>query len=163
MGAVAVYYKSHNPFTMTISVKNQIVLAGIAVLAVALATFTWVSAATFPRQSDQPTSIASSTTYAVAQSSIAIVATSTYANSTGTSPVTTGRTAVSVQTVNCGAGAAVYLSFNDVPAAATTGYLLAASSTVTFGDGVPMVYGTIRAFSVFANCSLLVTEFRSPS
>lgn len=123
-----------------------------------------VHAAAFPQQSAQPVAYASTTAYAIAQSSTRVIATSTRNEAVGFIPATNGRTGVTFQAVNCVAGGgSVYLSFNDLPAVGNTGFWLAASSSVTFSDSVPNVYGSVRAIAPLANCALLVTEYRSPN
>lgn len=120
-------------------------------------------AGTFNQQSANPTPYASTTVTTLAWGrSIAIVSTSTRNEATNTLPATTGRMAVSFQAVNCTvANADVWLSFNDVAAATTTGFWLKASTTQTFGDNVPNVYGAIKAIAVGGNCSIATTEWRT--
>lgn len=120
------------------------------------------SGATFSTQAQTDASYASSTAITLTWGrSFSVLGTSTNAAATATSPETRGRTAVSFQIENCPAGT-VWLSFNDTPAATTTGYKLATTTPeVVFGDKVPMVYGAIRALASTATCTLLVNEFRS--
>lgn len=116
----------------------------------------------FPRQSDAPVQHASSTAFTLTWGAERrIVATSTLAAATASIPKTSGRSSLSFQTVNCGAGAQVWISFNDIAAATSTGYWLTGSSTLSFGDTFPMVNGSIRALASTASCTLLVNETRT--
>jgi len=117
----------------------------------------------FPQQSSIAKAHASTTSYALVGNAVAtrIVATSTRMDATDTLPATSGRMGITLQTVNCAALGQVWLSFNDVPATTTTGFSLAASSTLTLSDTLPSVYGSIRASASSANCRLNVTEWRS--
>lgn len=121
-----------------------------------------VEGAEFPQQSVRVSAYASSTTFSLtAGTAQRIAATSTRLAATDLAPVTRGRTAVTVQAINCGVGGSVWLKFADVVPAVSTGIYLNASSTITFGDEMPMGYGSIQALATTANCGLLVTEFRS--
>lgn len=123
-----------------------------------------VSAATYPAQSERKEPYASTTAYSLsAGTAQRIVATSTRMNATATIPATSGRTALALQAVNCGAGSDVWINFNDVAATSATGIRIAASSTMptVLGDTVPMANGSISAVSSGSSCTLLVTEFRS--
>lgn len=118
--------------------------------------------ADFPQQSARSESYASTTAYSLTWGTTAtrIVATSTRADATTTLPETYGRTSLTLQPINCSSGS-VYVQFNDVAAATSTGLWINASSTETFGDNVPMITGSIRAMAASGNCTLLVTETRS--
>lgn len=141
---------------MTFSLKN-ILLVIVAVVFGSLAFYTMTRptlGASFPDPRTNVQMVASSTAWTLTSGASAtrVVATST----------TPGvRVALSFQTNNCGVGI-VYLNFNDFAGATSTGYQVTASSTVVFADTLPMVYGSVRAFSSLAGCTLLVNEFRSP-
>lgn len=147
------------------TIKTKAFLGAIAMVSIAVfasVLFTMVNAAEFPQQAARVRAHASSTTYALsAGTAQRIVATSTREAATATLPITAGRTGVTVQPINCGAGAIVTLGFNDVAPTATTGLFVNASTTLTLGDDVPPVHGSVRAISTTGNCSLLVTEWRS--
>ena len=116
----------------------------------------------FPRQSVSPKAHASSTATALGWGvNTRVVSTSTREEAAGGIPATVGRASITFQTTHCAAGGAVFLQFNDIPAATTTGYLLTASSTVTLGQDIPMYNGSIRALSYNGACTLLTTENRS--
>lgn len=144
--------------------KSTITLGVLALLvSVYLAMHMAVQAAEFPQASHSPRAHASTTAYALTGNATAtrIVATSTREAATATLPATANRLGVTLQTINCVSGGAVWIQFNDVHATTSTGYWLAASSTATFADSVPNVYGSIRASASNAACTLLVTEWRS--
>src|SRR3972149_2213190 len=89
-------------------------------------------AAEFAEQSMRSTAHASTTAYALTWGAVAtrIVATSTFENATSLLPVTVGRTALTLQAVNCVAGGQIWLRFNDVPAATPTGDLPQTTTTL---------------------------------
>lgn len=121
-----------------------------------------VSGAEYPQQSMQSRTYASSTAITLTWGqSVNVVGTSTFTAATTLLPATAGRTGLTVQTVNCQPNSEVWLQFNDVNAATTTGMWLAASTTRTFSQDVPMVYGAIKALASTNNCTLMVTEWRS--
>ena len=139
-----------------ITVIASVVIATI--IAVALAQTQLTFGADFPSQYNQSPAIASSTTYTLTGGVVAstrIVATSSTADAIG------GRTGLTVENVFCGTSGHVWLNFGDVASATGTIYHLAASTTVTFGDTLPMVYGSIRASASTANCTVKVIEWRS--
>src|SRR3990167_289160 len=72
-----------------------------------------------------------------------------------------GRVAVSVQANNCVSGGQLWINFNDVRAATTTSYSLAASSTVVFVDVLPVPFGSLRVTASSAACTAVVHEFRT--
>lgn len=113
-----------------------------------------VHAAAFPDPRQGADVIASSTAYTLTWGA---PATRLVATSTG--PGT--RVALSLDATNCGTGGIVYLQHNDVPAATSTGKALTATTTMTYGDAVPMVRGSIRAMAAVASCTVLVTEWRA--
>ena len=114
------------------------------------------------QQSTSPTQYASSTAITLSWGrSISVLATSTRTEATGTLPATAGRTGVSIDAINCQPNSQVFISFNDVPAATSTGKWLAASSSITISGTIPNVYGSIRALASSGNCTLLVNEFRT--
>ena len=138
-----------------------ILLACLISIAMIFFSVQMASGSTFPKASDLPAIHASTTAYALsAGTAKQLLATSTRAEATGTFPATVGRSSFSLQPVNCATGD-VWLQFNDVAPALSTGYFVQASSTKTAGEDFPMVYGSVRAVSNGANCTVLVTEFRS--
>ena len=145
---------------------TTVVGVGLAFVVGALAVLVVVprisQAAEYPPQSTSDKTYASSTAITLSWGrSINVVGTSTQNAATAPLPKTGGRTALTLQTVNCSAGnTGVYLQFNDVSAGTTTGMLLTGSSTRTFGQDVPMVTGAIKAIAAAGDCTLLVTEFR---
>lgn len=144
--------------------SKKLILAVVAVLFIGAAVFISVSgnAAEFPSSLSIRQGRASTTAIALsAGTSKRIIATSTFETANTLIPQTFGRMALTLQPVNCGSVAHVWLQFNDVAATTATGYSLAASSTITFSDDVPMAYGSIQALAEDANCTLLVTEWRS--
>lgn len=116
----------------------------------------------FPSQSQQTQTYASSTVYSIVfGASQRVLATSTYESATGLLPETSGRSGVTFQAINCATNGNVWVRFNDLAAATSTGYFVGASSTATLGDSIPNIYGSIRAFASGGNCSLIVTEYRT--
>lgn len=144
------------------TVAGLFVLTMFALALVVVHTSQKAEADEYPSQSMQARAHASSTVYTLTWgASQRVIATSTRMAATATLPATAGRIGTTYQTINCGTGGAVWLQFNDVAAATSTGYWLAASSTVTLSDAIPNVNGTIRALASTASCGLLVTEYRS--
>jgi hypothetical protein len=149
--------------TKALNNKARLLLGIVIGFAVACYFLAPAFAAEFPTQGKSDGAYASTTAYSLAFSvSTRVVATSTRYDATGGIPETSGRTGLTLQTINCPTvNNGVFLQFNDVAAATSTGMHMAASTTRTFGDEVPMVYGSIRAMSMSAGCTLLVTEYRS--
>lgn len=104
-------------------------------------------------QSGEP--IASSTSYTLTGNAAAtrVIATSSGPGS---------RIAITVQATHCAAGGNVWIEFNDLAATTATSYLVAGSSTRTFGDTEPLPYGSLRASAGIANCIADITEWRLP-
>ena len=152
------------------SLNSTFLVASIIILAVFLAAIFSLyrkpeptTAAIFNSQGFTVPTIASSTVFALTGGATGknIVGTS---SASITDPAQGGRVALTLQTHHCTNTATVYLGFNDVAAATSTFFYLSGSTTVTFGDSVPMVHGSIRAMTsgtVAATCSLIVTEWRS--
>src|SRR3990167_9743190 len=117
------------------------------------------------QESRNPKYHASTTRYTVtfgAEAGTRLVATSTATGATATLPETSGRSALRLEIDGCGANGRLWLGFNDVPVATTTGQYRVSSSTPTnFGNDVPMINGSIRAFADSANCTVIVTEVRT--
>ena len=117
------------------------------------------------QESRNPKYHASTTRYTVtfgAEAGTRLVATSTATGATATLPETSGRSALRLEIDGCGANGRLWLGFNDVPVATTTGQYRVSSTTPTnFGNDVPMINGSIRAFADSANCTVVVTEVRT--
>ena len=141
---------------MTFSLKN-ILFGVIAIVVGSWAVYTLTQqayGASFPDPRVANPAVASSTAYTLTWGG-----TATRLVATSTSPG--ARLALSVQPVNCGTGGVVYLQHNDVAAATTTGFAVFATTTSTYADVVPVVSGSVRAMSAVANCTVLVTEWRT--
>lgn len=142
--------------------KTLYILLGAAIALLGFVYYYNASAAMYQNQASRSSAFASSTAFSVTAST-RVMSTSTqqqaeYSLTVGqTPPMTAGRTSVTFQTGLC----AVWLEWGDVTAVANTGMNIAASSTVTFAQDVPMIDGSIRAVSSGPACSLLVTEVRS--
>lgn len=150
---------------MTINTKAIIWATGMVLAALALSvafSVRMAGAADFPAQSARLNQHASTTTYTLtAGTAQQVLATSTRYAATADRPATAGRTAVTVQAINCGTNGNVWLRFADVTPAANQGVYMTGSTTITFGDSVPVGYGALRAIAATANCALSITEFRT--
>ena len=141
------------------------ILVSIALLAVAslIGAAQQAAGADFPQQSAQSRTHASSTAFTLTWgTSRSILATSTRNAASATLPATAGRSGATFQAL-CPGQAEVWLQFNDIAAATTTGINLSATTTrsITFSDAVPNVYGAVKALASINNCTLLVTEWRT--
>lgn len=142
--------------------KSLLIILGAAIAISGFLYYYNAQAAMYQNEASRSTAIASSTTFGVTAStrvlSTSTPVTAAYSLIADTSaPLTMGRTAVTFQTANC----AVWLQWGDRTATVNAGMVLAASSTVTMGQDVPMINGSIRAVGSGPACTLLVTEVRS--
>lgn len=138
------------------------ILLGVMFLTALALTIVPTFASDFRQQSLMPTYYASSTAKALTWgAATTALGTSTPQAATSLIPATIGRAAVRFSAINCTSGGQIWLSYNDRPAATSTGAWLNASTSMTFGQDVPMVYGAIRAVASNANCTLLIEEFRT--
>lgn len=150
-----------NSKIIKISVLTSLVVsAAVAFLWYATSTF----GAEFPQASNSPKQYASNTATTLTWGATAtrVVSTSTRnAAGGGIDVATANRSAVTFQARNCVSTGGIWLNFNDVAAATNTGYFLGASTTLTFADAVPSVYGSVTAAATHANCVLHTTEWRT--
>jgi len=126
----------------------------------------------FPQQSKVAKQYASTTAVTLTFGATArrVISTSTRQAAVGENPATAQRSAISFQTTNCATAGRVWLQFNDVAAATTTGFLVNSTSTatsvtgvdtLTLGQDAPLPWGSITALASDANCTLLITEWRT--
>lgn len=133
---------------MTSTLRNVLIGLSAVLFGLMVTSAAPTFGASFPDPRQEVTKVASSTTYTLATGASArIVATSSK------------RVSLTVQTINCATGGHLWFGFNDVAAATSTRVYMAASSTMQFGDALPVPYGSIRVLSGTPGCSATVTEF----